>query len=304
MKSYQRILIFLLVVLFLTVLLSPWFAVLWDRFFDAFPQWEKYRFPFSRIFDRTYMAFGIILFFAYRPLLKIESMNQMGLRSIRSGYPDFLWGALLALASWIILYVAMSSLGVFSPYIARSLQVSIGRSLSAVMSGLAVGMLEEIFFRGIIFKGLLANWKKPFAFVCASLLYSVVHFIKPAKKYFLTDLEPLAGAHHVVDSFYQFLDPVTLFPGFFGLFLLGMLLSYAYYRTGSLYLSIGIHAGLVFGRKTLTLFGNYDEKNLGLLFGGTEPRFISGAATWIVVLLMGLAVYWITRNRGSDSLKA
>ncbi len=44
MKSYQRILLFLLVVLFLTALLSPWAAVLWDRFFDACdkdePKWD------------------------------------------------------------------------------------------------------------------------------------------------------------------------------------------------------------------------------------------------------------------------
>ena len=297
MKSYQRIFLFLLVVLFLTVLLSPWFALLWDRFFDTYSQWEEYRFPFSRIFDRTYMALGIILFFAYRPLLKIESMNQMGLQSIRLGYPDLVRGVLLALATWIILIVAMSSLDVFSPNFTRSLQESIGRSLSALLSAVAVGMLEEIFFRGIIFKGLLEDWKKPLAFLFASLFYSAVHFIKPSKKYFLTDLEPLAGARHVVDSFHHFLDPVSLFPGFFGLFLLGMILCYAFFRTRSLYLSIGIHAGLVFGRKTLTLFGNYDDKNLDWLFGESEPRFVSGVATWIVVLLVGIMVYWITRKR-------
>lgn len=297
MKSYQRIFLFLLVVLFLTALLSPWFALLWDRLFDAYPQWEEHRFPFSRIFDRTYMTLGIILFFAYRPLLKIESMNQMGLQSIRLGYPDLVRGLLLALASWIILMVAMSSLDVFSPNFTRSLQESIGRLLSALLSAVAVGMLEEIFFRGIIFKGLLEDWKKPFAFLFASLFYSAVHFIKPAKKFFLSDLEPLAGARHVVDSFHHFLDPVSLFPGFFGLFLLGMILCYAFFRTRSLYLSIGIHAGLVFGRKTLTLFGSYDDKNLDWLFGESEPRFVSGVATWIVVLLVGFVVYWITRKR-------
>ncbi len=126
-------------------------------------------------------------------------MNQMGLQSIRLGYPDLVNGVLLGLASWIILIVAMSGLDVFSPNFTRSLPVTIGRFLTALLSGAAVGILEEIFFRGIIFKGLLEDWKKPFAFVSASLFYSAVHFIKPAKKYFLTDLEPLAGARHVVD---------------------------------------------------------------------------------------------------------
>ncbi len=224
-------------------------------------------------------------------------MNQMGLQSIRLGYPDLVRGLVLALATWIILAVAMSGLDVFTPFFTRSLQVSIGRVLTALLSAVAVGMLEEIFFRGIIFKGLLENWKKPLAFVFASLLYSVVHFIKPTKKYILSDLEPLAGVRHVVDSFHSFLDPVSLFPGFFGLFLLGMILCYAFFRTRSLYLSIGIHAGLVFGRKTLTLFGDYQDKDLGWLFGESDPKFVSGVATWMVVLSMGLVVYWITQKR-------
>ncbi|NIO08717.1 MAG: CPBP family intramembrane metalloprotease [Deltaproteobacteria bacterium] len=301
MKSYQRVLLFLLVVLFLTALTAPWFAVLWDRFFDAFPQWEKYRFPFSRIFDRTYMGFGIILFFAYRPLLKIDSMKQMGLQSPRMGYPDFLWGAFFGLAAWIILALAMTSLDVFNPYIARSLSVSLERSFGALMSGIAVGVLEEIFFRGIILRGLLADWNRSLAFVCASLFYSAVHFIQPAKKIIVTELEPLAGVQHVIESFHLFADPVTLFPGFFGLFVIGLVLSFAYYRTGSLYLGIGIHAGLVFGRKTLTLYGNYNEDKMGLLFGDTEPRFVSGVATWILVFVMGCVIYWMTRERKNNS---
>jgi len=224
-------------------------------------------------------------------------MNQMGLQSIRLGYPDLVKGLVLALAMWTILVVAMSGLNVFTPFFTRSLQVSIGRVLTALLSAVAVGMLEEIFFRGIIFKGLLENWKKPYAFVSASLLYSVVHFIKPTKKYILYDLEPLAGARHVVDSFHSFLDPVSLFPGFFGYFLLGMVLCYAFFRTRSLYLCIGIHAGLVFGRKTLTLFGDYRDKDLGWLFGESDPKFVSGVATWMVILFVGFMVYWITRKR-------
>ncbi len=76
-----------------------------------------------------------------------------------------------------------------------------------------------------------------------------------------------------------------------------MILSYAFFRTGSLYLSIGIHGGLVLGRKTLTLFGNYDDKDLDWLFGESEPRFVSGVATWMAVLFVGIAVYRITRKR-------
>lgn len=297
MKSYQRILIFLLAVLFLTALLSPWVATLWDLIIQAQPEWHEYRYPFSRIFDRLYMILGVILFLAYRPFLGIESMNQMGLQPIRSGYPDLVKGFLLALASLIILGIAMSWFDVFTPYFRLSLQAAVERSLKAFLTAATVGFLEEIFFRGIIFKGLLEDLKSPGAFIIASLFYSAVHFVKPAERRFLSGLGPWAGIRHLIDSFHPFLDPIGLFPGLFGLFLMGMVLSYAFLRTGSLYLSISLHAGWIFGRKTLRLFGDYRHDDLGWLFGGSDPKFVSGVTAWIVVLIVGLVIHWITQNR-------
>lgn len=297
MKSYQRILIFLLVVLFLTALLSPWVAVLWDLITQAQPEWHGYRYPFSRIFNRLYMILGVILFLAYHPLLGIESMNEMGLQQVQSSYPDFVKGFLLALVSWIILGIAMSWSDVFTPYFRLSLQAAVRRSVNAFLAAATVGLLEEIFFRGIIFKGLLKDWKFPGAFLVANLFFAAVHFVKPSGRFFLSGLEPAAGIRHVLDSFHLFLDPVGLFPGLFGLFLMGMVLSYAFLRTGSLYLSIGLHAGWIFGRKTLGLFGDYRREGLDWLFGGSDPKFVSGVSAWIVVLLVGLATHWITRNR-------
>jgi membrane protease YdiL (CAAX protease family) len=90
---------------------------------------------------------------------------------------------------------------------------------------------------------------------------------------------------------------VGLFPGLFGLFLLGIVLSYAFIRTGSLYLSIGLHAGWVFGIKTIKVYGNYTREGLGWLFGSTDPKFLSGVATWVGFLMVGLIVYWLTRKR-------
>lgn len=297
MKSYQRILIFLLAVLFVTALLSPWVALLWDLIIQAQPEWHEYRYPFSRIFDRLYMLLGIILFFAYRPLLGIGSMNQMGLQSARRAYPDLVKGFLLALGSLIILVIAMSWFEVFTPYFRLSLPAAAERSLEAFLTAATVGFLEEIFFRGIIFKGLLEDWKPPGAFIVASLFFSTLHFVKPAERFFLSGLEPWAGMRHVTNSFHPFLDPVGLFPGLFGLFVMGMVLSYAFLRTGSLYMSIGLHAGWIFGRKTLRVFGDYRRGDLGWLFGESDPKFVSGVTAWIVILIVGLAIHRITKNR-------
>ena len=98
MKSYQRILVFLLLVLFLTIFLSPWAAALWNLVIETRPEWQGYRYSFSHIFGRLFMVMGAILFFLCRPLLKVQSLSQLGLKPFRDNYQDLLRGSAIALA--------------------------------------------------------------------------------------------------------------------------------------------------------------------------------------------------------------
>jgi membrane protease YdiL (CAAX protease family) len=191
----------------------------------------------------------------------------------------------------------MSVADVFEPYFRLSLSKSLSRSFSALLSGVFAGSLEEIFFRGILFKGLLQNGKLFRAFVVSSLFYSALHFVKPGEAYFVDGFEPLAGFRHLLYTFTPFSEPLDILPGMFGLFLLGVVLSYAFFRTGNLYLSIGLHAGWIFGLKSVRVFGDYTREDLGWLFGSTDPKIVSGIATWIGIIGVLLMVHWLTRNR-------
>lgn len=297
MKSYQRILVFLLLVLLLTVFLSPWAAALWNLIIEGRPQWQEYRISFSHIFGRLFMIMGVFLFFSCRSFLKIQSLSQLGLKPLRQGYKDLLSGCLIALASVITIGFLMSLLGIFTPYFRLSLSTALERSLKALLTACTVGFLEEIFFRGVIFKGLLEDWKPLGAFLGAGLFYSAIHFIKPAEDTYLLSVNPWAGMRFLTDSFQPFLDPVTLFPGLFGLFLIAMVLSYAFFRSGSLYLSIGLHAGWIFGLKSFRIYGDFRREELGWLFGSSEPKLVSGVAVWIVIVATGAIIHWITRKR-------
>ena len=158
------------------------------------------------------------------------------------------------------------------------------------------GTLEEIFFRGILFKGLLQNGKVR-AFVLSNLFYSALHFIRPGEAYFVDGFDPLAGLRHLVYTFMPFSEPLNLLPGMVGLFLLGIVLSYAFLRTGNLYLSIGLHGGWVFGLHSMRVFGDFRRDDLGWLFGSTNPKIVSGVAAWIGIISVLLLVHWFTRNR-------
>jgi uncharacterized protein len=297
MKSYQRLLIFILLVLGVTAVVSPWAATAWDLISGASAAAAEDRIPFSRFFDRFFMISGIVLFFSCRSLLKIDSLSQLGLSPRTRAASDVAVGLCFALGSMFALGFIMSTAGVYEVFFRLSLGESVELYLKAILTGLTVGFLEEIFFRGIIFRGLLEDWKPLPAFLTANLFYSALHFVKPGEQYFLSGVEPWAGFRHLFSTFAPFLEPTEIVPGMIGLLLIGIVLSYAFLRTGTLYLSIGLHAGWIISIKTVRLFGDYRRESLGWLFGSTDPKIVSGVVTWVGIILVGIAVYWITRNR-------
>jgi len=297
MKSYQRLLIFILLVLGVTAVVSPWAATAWDLISGASAAAAEDRIPFSRFFDRFFMISGIVLFFSCRSLLKIDSLSQLGLSPRTRAASDVAVGLCFALGSMFALGFIMSTAGVYEVFFRLSLGESVELYLKAILTGLTVGFLEEIFFRGIIFRGLLEDWKPLPAFLTANLFYSALHFVKPGEQYFLSGVEPWAGLRHLFSTFAPFLEPTEIVPGMIGLLLIGIVLSYAFLRTGTLYLSIGLHAGWIISIKTVRLFGDYRRESLGWLFGSTDPKIVSGVVTWVGIILVGVAVYWITRNR-------
>jgi len=297
MKRYQRLLLFAIIVLAFTALLSPWVALTWDYITTSVPAWEEYRYSFGKIFNRLFMVSGIILFFLFRRFLRLGPLNQLGLTPPSLASQDLWRGAVLAIASMAALGLVMSWTDVFTPYFRLSLSQSLARCATALLAAASVGFFEEVLFRGIIFKGLRDDLGRARAYLFAGLFYSAIHFVKPSKDNMLTGNDALAGVRYLLASFQPFLNLDTLFPGFLGLFLIGAVLCYAFERTGTLYLSIGLHAGWIFSLKTIRVFGDYTRDDLGWMFGFTDPKFVSGAVTWAGILLVGIAVGWLTRQR-------
>jgi hypothetical protein len=96
--------------------------------------------------------------------------------------------------------------------------------------------MEEILFRGLIFKGLYEQLGRARAYLFAALFYSAIHFVKPGDSAALGGLDAWTGARYLANSFQPFTELQTLFPGLLGLYLIGAVLCYAFERTGTLYL--------------------------------------------------------------------
>jgi len=295
--------IFLLAVLALTCVVSPWMALSADWIAEHWPTLLSERVPFSRIFNRAFMIVGIVAGILARRYIIPDYVKTLLLVGIKRGWRNLLIGWLLAVGSMALLVVLMTAADIFTPFFRLSLAESLSRCAGGFFAGAFAAFFEELFFRGILFLGLRQQSGSLRAYVLANLFYSVLHFVKPGESYFLNGLEPLAGFRHLAGTFKPFLEPLEIAPGVFGLFLIGIVLSYAIVRTGSLYLSIGLHAGWVFALKSMRVFGDFTRGDLGWLFGSTDPKIVSGVVTWIGIALVGLAVYRLTRGR-SDSAAA
>ncbi|HEY3305118.1 MAG TPA: CPBP family intramembrane glutamic endopeptidase [Candidatus Binatia bacterium] len=289
MKNYQKLLLFLFIALAVAAVISPWVAVLWNSVFDTQPE-------FAEIFGPVFIATASALILSTRSLLRRQFLTEAGLGPLQRGYLDLLRGFAVAVASMAVLGLLMSLAGIFTPGFFHAFQDSLRWSVKALMTALMVGFLEELFFRGMLFKGLLEDTRRTTAFAAANLFYAAVHFPKPPEKFSVSGLDPLAGVRFLGESLQPFLNPAEILPGLIGLFIISLVLSYAFFRTRALYLSIGLHAGWVFALKTMRVYGEFQRGDLGWAFGSTDPKIVSGVVTWIGILAVGVVVHFLTRH--------
>jgi membrane protease YdiL (CAAX protease family) len=132
--------------------------------------------------------------------------------------------------------------------------------------------------------------------VIASLIYSAVHFAKPRPPvgvvygHWYSGLELIPQLFNTVDMGPQF------FPLALTLIFLGMVLCAFYQRTGSLYFSIGLHAGLVWLMRIGGYFLERNEAQLPWLFGSGEVVSKSYIALFVMGAFMAVSL-WLARGR-------
>lgn len=302
-QPHQRLLAFLLFALAIACIVSPFLTLGADWFRTQWPALMPQRIPFHRTFDRAFMISGIVLFFFYRRALITDQLKTLLRVCDGSARADFFMGLGLAIGSVLLIITAMTAGDVFAPYFRVSLSVGLSRIAKAAATGIFTGALEEVFFRGILFMGLRTHGYRLRAYLLANLFYAALHFVSPGQPYFIDRMDLGAGFRHLAYSFIPFLDPLAILPGLLGLLLVGLVLSFAVERTGTLFLAIGLHAGWVFGLKSLRVFGDFKLKRdqFGFLFGSGDPKIVSGTVTWAVIVLTGAAVYHLTKSRAAQS---
>jgi hypothetical protein len=129
-------------------------------------------------------------------------------------------------------------------HVSHSLPEMMALLLDATVSATVVAFLEELIFRGALFGILRKTFAWPVALAASSAVYASVHFLQQAPA--PPPIDWLSGIRLLPELFRGPQDGLGLVPAFFTLLLAGAILALAYQRTGTLFLSIGLHAGWIF----------------------------------------------------------
>ena len=269
MKSFLKFLAVLFVIFFVSAVSAP-------LLYKILP------FKFERIFSRLVMILSILAALLFVRIRR-EAFVRYGLAWKEGSLRQFLTGCaagILSLSS-VILLQGLFRIAHWEPA-HFSLLGWIFTVGTAAFAALLVGVLEEFFFRGFIFRRLLErfSWPAGLAAAATSLLYSLVHFVGDQTPF--VDSTP-----DVKDSLRLMLAPLvslahwpSYWPAAAGLFLFGLLLNLTVLRTGSLFMAIGLHASGVFFLKMDGSLIRTDIRN-PVFFGG--ERLIDGVLGWFVL---------------------
>src|SRR6266404_5519324 len=136
-----------------------------------------------------------------------------------------------------------------------------------VAGAILIALIEEGFFRAFMLGGMDEDFGRIGALVISAGVYALAHLVR---------------------------SPARALPALVGLFLLGLVLGEAFLVTGNVYFSAGMHAGLVIGGK---LWPYSDAPGVApphWIVGYGRPALISGAAAWVMALVMLVLVPRLT----------
>jgi membrane protease YdiL (CAAX protease family) len=168
---------------------------------------------------------------------------------------------------------------------------------NALPPAVIVAVIEEILFRGVLCGMLLRVLRPVPAMAGLSLMFAFLHFLDPPLGVKVAEPEgATAGLWLLGQIVTRFTEPLPMLAEFSTLVAVGLVLAYARWRTASLWLPIGLHAGWVFGIlwfKALTWPVFSFDKTSSVWVGHSLSE---GLVPLAVVLVTGVLVHVLTRR--------
>ena len=298
MSALIKVLLYLAAVLGVAVVLSP--PIYWTC------QWlvgqgylELIRgFPFHRFFTRTLQVSAIVLLIPLFFSLGIRRLSELGLERDPRRLRNWAGGFFSGLLPVVVFAAVVLWLGIYDPRKAASPE----KLIQIAGTALAVGAIEEFLFRGVLLGLLVRAMGKFGGLVLSSLLFAVVHFLRPARNPDSGPVTWTSGWEQLLSFTTNLPPPELLAAGMLTLFIAGVVLGLLTFRTSALWAAAGMHTGWIFVQQSLNHFAVFrpDAPGAGLPWIG--PSLVSGVvptgAAAVAVLLAGLLLSWKWVRRG------
>lgn len=202
---------------------------------------------FGRYFNRAMLISALGWIWPFSKYAGVGS-DGIGLQKNRFRWQDAAVGFILASSLLLVMGFMFVGSGRFAPNPkANQMSVLIGAAIACI----SVALLEEYFFRGALMALLLRTLGPLSALFFLSFFFAIVHLLQPPNSAQVANnsVEFGTGFWMVGQIFSKFGNANFLVAEGATLFMVGLILGWARLKTHSLWLSIGLHAGWVFGIK-------------------------------------------------------
>jgi membrane protease YdiL (CAAX protease family) len=251
-------------------------------------------YKFERIFNRLVMIFSLAALWFFL-IGKKFSAKDYGLQWAGPDSRFYLAAGFLTGLSVLAVF-SLVKVGVGQADWLRPEGVELlAKLLSALGAGFLIAFIEEFFFRGFIYRT-LCKWRWPLVLsvIATSAFYAIIHFVSFEKPFVDSTPSIVDGLRLVAAPFLSLLQFSRYWPEALGLFLFGIVLNHAAIKSGSLYPSIGLHAGCVLYVKADSLFLTFFEKERIIYASG---KFYDGLVGWAFLILMGVVLSILIQAR-------
>jgi uncharacterized protein len=246
--------------------------------------------PFQRVMDRVAMLFVLIGLLILTRRLGLTGRAALGYDLSRGEFArQFALGWLGGIALMAPLTALLLNLHVRVPL--AEFTDPVWRFLTdAIVSGLLVALIEETFFRGILFTAVARTSGPTAAIVAPSLLYASLHFLGGKLRFPDHEITWNHGFVVLGRMFDHYHSPLGFLDSFLALTMLGMLFAWIRHRTGAIAGCIGLHAAGVGGVVILRATTVVDEQSRFSGLVGAYDGVIGWAAFVWFAAILGAAI--------------
>ena len=200
------------------------------------------------------------------------------------------------IATMLPMALAIVALGIRNPRPGLDVAMLISGIAAGALTGLIVALVEETFFRGLMFRAVLRDAGPATAVWTTALLYAAIHFFTRVKIPH-AEVHWDSGIALLGAALARFADPASIADAFVTLVMVGLLLGLVRYRTGSIAAGIGLHMGWVCVIKATSSVTRHDTASpwsfLVSDFDGFTGWMVAGWSCAILLVLL--------RFRAADS---